>query len=71
MEQSDGDIFTKHSMAAIEAMLPELAFLRIHPSYVVSKSKTRPFTGQLIAVGNAEIPIGKLYKNNVMKLLVE
>jgi DNA-binding LytR/AlgR family response regulator len=68
---SKGLIITKHSMAAIEAMLPESAFLRIHRSYIVSKSKIRSFTGELIAVGNAEIPIGKLYKNNVMKLLAE
>jgi two-component system, LytTR family, response regulator len=68
---SKGVIITKNSMAAIEAMLPESAFLRIHRSYIVSKSKIRSFTGELIAVGNAEIPIGKLYKQNVMKLLGE
>jgi two-component system LytT family response regulator len=66
-----GLIITKHSMAAIEAMLPESAFLRIHRSYIVSKSKIRSFTGEWIAVGDAEIPIGKLYKNNVMKGLAE
>jgi len=66
---ANGMVITKNSMAAIEAMLPEAAFIRTHRSYIVSKSKIRSYTGELIGIGNAEIPIGKLFKNNVMKLL--
>jgi two-component system LytT family response regulator len=66
-----GTVITKNSMAAIEAMLPETAFIRTHRSYIVSRSKIRSYTGELIEIGNTEIPIGKLFKNNVMKLLAE
>jgi two-component system LytT family response regulator len=64
-------IITKNSMAAVEAMLPESAFIRTHRSYIVSKSKIKSFTGELIDVGPVEIPIGKLFKNQVMRSLGE
>ena len=64
-----GTIITKNSMAAAEAMLPEDAFIRVHRSYIVLKSKIRSFTGETIEIGNTEIPIGKLFKNEVMKFL--
>jgi DNA-binding LytR/AlgR family response regulator len=66
-----GTVITKNSMAAIEAMLPEAAFIRVHRSYIVSKSKIRSFTGESIGIGKVEIPIGKLFKNSVMKALGE
>lgn len=64
-----GTIITKYSMAAAEAMLPADAFIRVHRSYIVLKSKIRSFTGDTIEIGNTEIPIGKLFKNEVMKML--
>jgi DNA-binding LytR/AlgR family response regulator len=64
-----GHIITKHSMAAIEAMLPESAFLRTHRSYIVSHSKITSYSGECVGIGKVEIPIGKLYKNNVMQTL--
>ena len=64
-----GNIITKNSMAAVEAMLPEDKFIRVHRSYIVLKSKIRSFTNEMIGVGNIEIPIGKLFKNEVMKAL--
>jgi two-component system LytT family response regulator len=67
----NGTVITKNSMAAMEAMLPDTSFIRIHRSYIVSKSKIRSFTSELIEIGNVEIPIGKLFKINVMKLLAE
>ncbi|GGB02690.1 LytR/AlgR family response regulator transcription factor [Puia dinghuensis] len=66
-----GAIITKNSMAAVEAMLPEAAFIRTHRSYIVSRSKIRSFTGEVIGIGSTEIPIGKLFKNNVMKALAQ
>ena len=68
---TSGAVITKNSMAAIEAMLPEAAFIRVHRSYIVSKSKIRSFTGEMIGIGKVEIPIGKLFKNSVMKALGE
>lgn len=64
-----GVIITKNSMAAAEAMLPDEAFIRVHRSYIVLKSKIRSFNNETIEVGKTELPIGKLFKNEVMKFL--
>jgi DNA-binding LytR/AlgR family response regulator len=64
-----GVIITKNSMAAAEAMLPNEAFIRVHRSYIVLKSKIRSFNNETIEVGETELPIGKLFKNEVMKFL--
>ena len=64
-----GSIITKNSMTAIEAMLPGTAFVRTHRSYIVSRARISSFTGESIGMGHTEIPIGKLYKKNVMRSL--
>ena len=64
-----GLIITKHSMTAIEAMLPESGFLRIHRSYIVSRSRITSYTSESVGIGKIDIPIGKLYKNGVMETL--
>jgi len=62
-------IITKQSISSVETMLPEKKFARVHRSYIVSLDKIKTFTNELIEVGTAEIPIGKLYRFSVMKLL--
>jgi len=64
-----GMIITKNSMTTVETMLPEAFFLRVHRSFIVSKTKIGSFSGEVISIGKIEIPIGKLYKNGVIKLL--
>lgn len=64
-----GIIITKQSMTSVEAMLPEKLFVRAHRSFIVAVNRIRSFTNELIEIGNAEIPIGKLYRNGVMKVL--
>ena len=44
------------------AMLPQQEFLRIHRSYVVSKSKVRSFNKQEVVLSNGTIlPVGRQY----------
>lgn len=62
-------VITKNSMTTVETMLPESSFLRIHRSFIVSKSKIKSFSGEVVAIGKIEIPIGKIYKNSVIKML--
>lgn len=64
-----GPVITKQSISSVEAMLPEKEFVRTHRSFIVSVSRIKTFTTELIEIGNAEIPIGKLYRNAVIKLL--
>jgi two-component system, LytTR family, response regulator len=64
-----GVIITKQSITAMEAMLPEESFVRTHRSFIASLDKIKSFTPEIIEIEKAEIPIGKLYRNNVMKIL--
>ncbi len=64
-----GTIITKQSISSVEAMLPEKKFIRTHRSYIVSLDKIKSFTSELIEVSTTEIPVGKLYRNGVLKVL--
>lgn len=64
-----GNIVTKQSITAMEAMLPEQLFLRTHRSFIVSVEKIKSFTTEVVQIEKTEIPIGKLYRHNVMKTL--
>ena len=62
-------IISKQSISSVEEMLPEKKFIRCHRSYIISVEKIKSFTNELIEIGTAEIPIGKLYRNEVVRLL--
>jgi len=62
-------IITRQSISSVEAMLPENRFIRIHRSFIVSVGKIKSFTNELIEIDKTEIPIGKLYRNEVMKVI--
>ena len=66
---SGGTIITKQSITSMEAMLPENSFIRTHRSFIASVDKIKSFTPELIEIEKAEIPIGKLYRTSVLKML--
>jgi two-component system, LytTR family, response regulator len=63
-----GFIITRQTIASVEAMLSESQFIRTHRSYIVSLNKIKSFTAETVEIGNKELPIGKLYRNNFLKL---
>jgi len=65
----NGIIITKQSISSVEAMLPEKQFLRNHRSYIVSLAHIKSYTSEIIGLGNTELPIGKLFRNEVLKAL--
>lgn len=62
-------IITKQSISSVEAMLPGKLFVRTHRSFIVAINKIKSFTNEIIEINKADIPIGKLYRNGVMKML--
>jgi two-component system LytT family response regulator len=64
----EGYILTRQTIASIEAMLSQRQFMRIHRSYIVSLKKLKSFTSETVEIGSKEIPIGKLYRNEFLKL---
>lgn len=55
-------ILTLMSMKAVEEMLPNSQFLRVHRSYIVQKSKIRIVERGRIVFGKTYIPIGDSYR---------
>jgi len=65
----NGLVVTKYSMAALEVMLPSTDFLRVHRSYIISNIKICSYTSNYIVLDGKEIPIGKLYQRDVLKVI--
>ena len=63
-----GFVITRQTIASVEAMLSDSLFIRVHRSYIVSLNKLKSFTAETVEIGNKELPIGKLYRNNFLKL---
>ena len=64
-------IVTKHVLSTLEGMLPSDEFLRIHRSYIVSISKIDSFNADTIEIAKQELPIGRLFKHDVTRILNE
>jgi DNA-binding LytR/AlgR family response regulator len=62
-------ILTKHSISSLEENLPELVFLRIHRSYIIAVNKIEYFTNEIVGIGKQELPISRMYRHEVEKVL--
>ncbi len=65
----DFSIKTKIPISKIENKLKEYDFLRIHKSYIVSVNCIQSFNSRSINISKQELPIGRTYKDAVMKVL--
>ena len=59
----------KQSITAMEHLLSEHKFLRVHRSFIVSFSKITSYNNLMVKLADREIPIGRLYKQVVMDQL--
>jgi DNA-binding LytR/AlgR family response regulator len=62
-------IITKHLLTSLQEMLPADTFLRIHRSYIISINKIDSYNADSIEIAKKELPVGRLYKHDVNKLL--
>lgn len=62
-------IVTKCSLTKIEASLPSDRFIRIHKSFIVAIPRIQSFTATTLEIDDKELPIGRSYKNSVLKAL--
>jgi DNA-binding LytR/AlgR family response regulator len=65
----NGQVITKQTITAIEAMLPHEEFMRVHRSFIVAQKKISAYNQNSIFIGKVELPVGPLYKQNLMKRL--
>ncbi len=62
-------LLVKQSISAIENLLSEHKFLRVHRSYIISMNKISGYNGLSVLLDSTEIPIGRLYKQAVMEVI--
>lgn len=62
-------LLTHQTLVEMEKLLSAAQFIRVHKSYLVSIPHIRTIYGNSIEAGKATIPIGNLYKENVMSLV--
>ena len=62
-------IITKYVLSTLEEMLPANEFLRIHKSYIVAIYKIDSYNADTIHIAKHELPIGRLYKFDVNRVL--
>jgi DNA-binding LytR/AlgR family response regulator len=55
----------------LQEELPLVHFIRVHKSYIISRNKIKFFEGKYVKVGNADIPIGNSYKEEISNRLKE
>jgi DNA-binding LytR/AlgR family response regulator len=51
----------------MEEKLPESKFARVHKSFIVALEKITGIYTEHIAIGETELPIGRVYKNEFLK----
>lgn len=56
------------SLKDLEESLPKNHFIRIHKSYIVSIKEIAALEGNMIEVGDQQLPVGKSYKDAVLKV---
>ncbi len=56
------------SLKDLEESLPQDQFIRIHKSYIVSIKEIASLEGNMIEVGEQQLPVGKSYKETVLKV---
>ena len=61
-DDSPRPILSLMNMKAMEQMLPESRFIRVHRSFIVQKGKIREIDRNRIVFGHVYIPIGDSYK---------
>jgi len=66
---ADQYLVTKLQIGEFESLLASPYFLRVHKSYIINLDKVTAYSTNLIEIGNHQIPIGRTYKELIMKYL--
>ncbi|MGB1243320.1 MAG: LytR/AlgR family response regulator transcription factor, partial [Chitinophagales bacterium] len=62
-------IVIREKISDVLALLPKQDFLQVHKSFAVAISHIKNIEGNRIVIGEDFIPIGKMYKSGVNRLL--
>jgi DNA-binding LytR/AlgR family response regulator len=62
-------LLAKKSITSMESLLPEQRFIRVHRSYLAALDKITGYNNIRVLIGHIEIPIGRLYKQQVLDMI--
>ncbi|GLU53432.1 LytR/AlgR family response regulator transcription factor [Dyadobacter frigoris] len=62
-------IMSKQTLIQFEQQLPASKFTRIHKSYIASVKNIKYIEGNEISIGGKKLPVGKVYRENLMRSL--
>ena len=68
IHMKDNVVTTKSTITDFYTKLPD-NFIRIHRSFIVNRKQVTAFTQHDLEIGDKELPIGKSYKQDVMRTL--
>ncbi|MBL0743558.1 LytR/AlgR family response regulator transcription factor [Chryseolinea lacunae] len=71
VKTGEREIITQQKISYLEESLPRHQFLRIHRSFIINIDKIDAYSATDIEIGKHTIPIGRNYKNDVMKALTK
>ncbi|MEQ8925802.1 MAG: LytTR family DNA-binding domain-containing protein [Fulvivirga sp.] len=69
VKTKEKDVISHQKISYLEEKLPEEYFMRIHRSFIVPIQKITSYSASSIEVPGHEVPIGRLYKNDVLEKL--
>jgi DNA-binding LytR/AlgR family response regulator len=68
---AEKEIVTQQKISYLEESLPKEQFIRIHRSFIVNRERIDAYSATDIEIGKFNVPIGRNYKNDVMKILAK
>jgi DNA-binding LytR/AlgR family response regulator len=66
---ADKEIITQQKISYLDESLPRNQFLRVHRSFIVNLDRIDAYTATDVEINKFKVPIGRNYKNDVMKVL--
>lgn len=66
---AEKEIITQQKISYLDESLPRAQFLRIHRSFIVNLDRIDAYTATDVEINKFKVPIGRNYKNDVMKVL--
>lgn len=65
----DQMIITHQTLVSFEKFLPVSQFVKVHKSFIIAIDKINLVEGNRVFIQTYKIPIGKMYKLNISKLI--
>ncbi len=69
IHQGSEKLISKQTLTQFESQLPSGRFIRVHKSFIVAMQAIRQLEGNELTVGAAKIPVGKMFRENLVSRL--